>query len=130
MQILDALHRRTEALLVRPGVKDWVYAPDVADAIAVLLEAGKPQHRLYNISTGVEWSALQWGEAQAALNPGFVCRLATSGETPNIDLHADADRAPLAVTRLEQEFGWRAKTGCADSVADLNAWSAQHDKGN
>lgn len=130
IQILDALHRRSEAVLPRPGVKDWIYAPDVADALTLLIEAEKPQHRLYNISSGAEWSALQWGEALAALNAGFVCRLAMSGETANIDLHGDADRAPLSVARLEQEFGWRAKSGCADSADALNTWSARHEEGH
>jgi UDP-glucose 4-epimerase len=129
VQILDALHRHAEAILPRAGVKDWIYAPDVADAVAVLVEADSLRHGLYNISTGLEWSALEWGQALAALNPGFVCRLAASGEASNINLHGDSDRAPLAVSRLAQEFGWRAKFGCAESVADLNTWSAHHQEG-
>jgi UDP-glucose 4-epimerase len=129
MQIVSALQRGEAAVLPRPGVKDWIYAPDVADAVVVLLEAARLQHPLYNISTGVEWSALQWGQHLAALNPGFVCRLAEPGEAATIDLHSDADRAPLSIARLEQEFNWRAKYGCADSAADLHAWSTQHHRG-
>jgi UDP-glucose 4-epimerase len=130
VQILDALQQKREALLARPGVRDWVYAPDVADALALLAEAPKLQHALYNISSGQQWSALQWGEALAALHPGFTCRLAGGGETPTINLHSDIDRAPLSVSRLEQEFGWRAKFGCADSAADLAMWSVTHQEGN
>lgn len=130
MQILSTLQRGEAAVLPRPGIKDYIYAPDVADAIAVLLEAGHLQHRLYNISTGAEWSALQWGQQLATLNPGFVCRLAETGEAATIDLHGDADRAPLSVARLAGEFNWRARFGCADSAADLNAWSAQHHEGH
>jgi UDP-glucose 4-epimerase len=130
MQILAALRERTNAVLPRPGVKDWIYAPDVAEAVALLIEAAKPKHSLYNISTGTEWSALQWGQELAALNPGFICRLAESDEAPTIDLHSDSDRAPLSVARLEQEFGWRARFGCADSAADLNIWWMQHQEGN
>ena len=69
---------------------------DVAEAVALLIEASKPKHQLYNISTGVEWSALQWGQALAALHPGFICRLAEAGEAPTVDLHSPADRAPLS----------------------------------
>jgi UDP-glucose 4-epimerase len=130
MQILSALQRGEAAILPRPGVKDFIYAPDVADALAVLLEAGPLQHRLYNISTGIEWSALQWGQHLATLHPGFVCRLAETGEIATIDLHGDADRAPLSVARMQDEFSWRAKFGCADSAADLNAWSAHHHRGH
>jgi UDP-glucose 4-epimerase len=115
-----------EAVLVRPGVRDWIYAVDVAEAVALLVEAERPKHQLYNISTGAEWSALQWGEELAALHPGFICRLAETGETPTVDLHSSADRAPLSVARLAEEFGWRARFGCADSAADLSRWWTAH----
>jgi UDP-glucose 4-epimerase len=125
-QILAALQERREATLSRPGIRDWIYAADVADAVTLLIEAPKPKHRLYNISTGTEWSALQWGEALAALHPGFVCRLADAGEAGTVDLHSAADRAPLSVARMAEEFGWRARFGCADSAADLSAWWTRH----
>jgi UDP-glucose 4-epimerase len=128
-QIIAALHEKNEAVLSRPGVRDWIYAPDVGNAVAVLVEAAKPKHGLYHISTGNEWTALEWGERLAALNPGFVCRLAASGESPNVDLHSDADRAPLSISRIAKEFGWRARFGCADSAADLNEWWVHHGEG-
>jgi UDP-glucose 4-epimerase len=129
MQIVAALQNQREAVLPRPGIKDWIYAPDVADAVTLLVEAARPKHRLYNISTGREWSALQWGQDLAALHPGFICRLAKSGEAATIDLHADADRPPLSVSRMVEEFGWRARFGCADSAADLDSWRTQHGGG-
>jgi UDP-glucose 4-epimerase len=128
-QIVAALQKQSPAILSRPGVRDWIYAPDVAEAVTVLIEATKPEHPLYNISTGREWSALQWGQDLAALHPGFVCRLAASGETSTVDLHSDTDRAPLSVSRMEQEFGWRARFGCADSAADLSHWWTRHGQG-
>ena len=118
-QILAALQDGREAILVRPGVRDWIYAVDVAEAVTLLIEAEKPKHHLYNISTGVEWSALQWGQELAALHSGLICRLAEAGEAPTVDLHSPADRAPLAISRMAEEFGWRARFGCADSAADL-----------
>ena len=130
MQIVAALRRKKEAVLPRPGVRDWIYAPDVADAVALLVEASKPRHGLYNISTGNEWTALQWGQRLADLNPGFVCRLAKPGEASTVDLHSDADRAPLSIARMAEEFGWRARFGCADSAADLNEWWMRHGEGN
>jgi UDP-glucose 4-epimerase len=125
-QILAAMQGGHEAVLVRPGVRDWIYAVDVAEAVTLLIEAAKPKHSLYNISTGVGWSALQWGEALAALHPGLICRLAEAGDAPTVDLHSPADRAPLSVARMAQEFGWRARFDCADSAADLSAWWTAH----
>jgi UDP-glucose 4-epimerase len=129
VQILAINRQQGEAVLPRPGFKDWIYSPDVADAVTLLIEAPKPKHRLYNISTGREWSALQWGQHLAKLHPGFVCRLAEPGETPTIDLHGPTDRAPLSVSRLKQEFGWRARFGCAESAVDLGNWWMQHQEG-
>jgi UDP-glucose 4-epimerase len=129
MQMLAALRERKQAVLSRPGIRDWIYAADVGDALVLLTEADKPRHGLYNISTGREWSALQWGQALAALHPGFVCRLAQFGEAPTIDLHSEADRGPLSVARMEQEFGWRARFRCADSAADLSQWWMHHGEG-
>jgi UDP-glucose 4-epimerase len=119
-----------EAVLSRPGVRDWIYATDVAEAVTVLIEASKPKHQLYNISTGVEWSALQWGQELAALHPGFVCRLTDAGEVATVDLHSSVDRAPLSVGRMAEEFGWRARFGCADSATDLRGWWIEHRGGD
>ncbi|MCA1468990.1 NAD(P)-dependent oxidoreductase [Bradyrhizobium sp. IC3195] len=127
-QILAAFARGEPALLPTPGVKDWTYAVDAAEAVAVLIEAERPRHRLYNISSGAAWSALQWGEAFAALHPGLECRLAEPGEKTFIKLHG-GDRAPLSVTRMADEFGWRARFGCAESAAAMSAWWMQHREG-
>jgi UDP-glucose 4-epimerase len=129
-QMIWAMQRGREAILPRPGVRDWIYAPDVADAVTLLIETETLKHRLYNVSTGVEWSALQWGEALTALNSSFACRLAQVGEVPTVDLHSATDRAPLSVSRLAQEFGWRARFGCADSAADYLSWWMRHGRGN
>jgi UDP-glucose 4-epimerase len=55
--------------------------------------------------------------------------LAEAGEVPTVDLHSEADRAPLSVLRMEQEFGWWARFGCADSAADLNIWWVRYGEG-
>jgi UDP-glucose 4-epimerase len=125
-QILAAMQGDREAVLVRPGVRDWIYAVDVAEAVTLLIEAAKPQHQLYNISSGAEWSALQWGEELAALHPGFICRLTDAGEVATVDLHSPADRAALSTARMTEEFGWRARFGCTDSAADLSRWWTEH----
>jgi len=119
--MLECLARGAPVLLDEPGDKDWIYAPDVADAIALLLEAPRPRHTLYNISNAAIFSAEAWGKALALLRPGFVCRLAEAGETPTVTVHAPI-RGALSVTRLADEFGWRAKFDCGSSAAHLGRW--------
>jgi UDP-glucose 4-epimerase len=119
--IIDCLGRGEPALLSDPGMRDWVYALDVAEAVTLLIEADKPRHALYNISSGAAFSAEAWGKAFAALHAGFVCRLAGAGETPTVTVHGPA-RAPLSVARLADEFGWRARFDCGASAEDMSRW--------
>jgi UDP-glucose 4-epimerase len=124
-QILAAFARGEPAIMPEAGMRDWIYAPDAAEAVALLIEAERPRHRLYNISRGELWPALQWGEAFAALHPGLECRVAAPGEKTVIKLHGPY-RAPLSVNRMADEFGWRAQFGCAESAAAMSAWLTQH----
>ncbi|MCK1739658.1 NAD(P)-dependent oxidoreductase [Bradyrhizobium sp. 139] len=124
-QILAAFARGEPAVMPEPGMRDWIYAPDAAEAVALLIEAERPRHRLYNVSSGVLWPALQWGEAFAALNSGLRCRLAAPGEKTAIKLHGPS-RAPLSVTRMAHEFGWRARFGGVESAAHMSAWLKRH----
>ena len=121
-QITEAARLGRPALLPRPGIRDWVYAPDVACAIAQVIQASALEHRLYNVSSPDRWSALHWGEHLALLWPGFQCRLVQEGEVPTIDLYAATDRGALSVERLATELGWSARFGMVSSAEHLDAW--------
>jgi UDP-glucose 4-epimerase len=125
-QIVDRLRHGEQALLDDPGERDWIYAPDVADAVSVLLEAPTTQHRLYNITSGIKFTVETWGRAFAKLRPGFVCRLAASGETPTVTVHGPG-RASLSAARLADEFGWRAKFNRETSAWHLDKWLRDHE---
>jgi UDP-glucose 4-epimerase len=125
-QIVDRLRHGEHALIDDAGERDWIYAPDVADAVSVLLEAPKLQHGLYNITSGVTFAIETWGKAFATLRPGFVCRPVTSGEIPTVKVHGPG-RAPLSAARLADEFGWRATFGCDASAAHLDRWLRDHE---
>ena len=120
--------RNEAALLDEPGETDWVYAVDVADAVCLLLEADKPQHRLYNISNEATFTAEAWGRSFAQGRPGFVCRLATQGETPSVPVFAPS-RGRLSTTRLADEFGWRARFDCVGSAEHFGRWFDQYGRG-
>jgi UDP-glucose 4-epimerase len=126
-QIVECLARGMPALLDDPGARDWIYAPDVAEAVSLLLEAPKLRHTLYNISTGATFSAQAWGGVFAKLRPGSICRLVQRGEMPTVTVHGPA-RAPLSIARLAEEFGWRAKFDCDSSAAHLDHWLCDHER--
>lgn len=126
LQIAALIEAGQPALLARPGLRDWIYAPDVADAVLTVLQAGPLAHPVYNVAPAESWTALGWGERYAGLHPGAVCRLADPDETPSVDLHAASDRAPLATERLRDELGWSARFGLSDSAEHFSGWRARH----
>jgi UDP-glucose 4-epimerase len=124
-QILEAFMAGRPALVERMDDRDWIYAPDVAQAVAALLAAPTLSHRLYNISTGETWSVLAWGQALAARFDGAVCRLAAPGETPNIALHAPTDRRPLDVSRIRLDVSFPGCLNIEQSVENYAAWAQE-----
>jgi UDP-glucose 4-epimerase len=118
-QILRAFDHGEPALLPRPGSRDWIYAVDVAEAVERVLTADRLPSTLYHLSSGTVWSALDWGEALAAKNPDFVCRLTGPGEQSTIDLHSATDRSPLRTDRLAADLGWRARFDRTASLDDI-----------
>jgi UDP-glucose 4-epimerase len=127
-QILEAAASGHAAILLRPGERDWIYATDVAEAILALIETKATLGPLYNVATGRRWSALAWGQAFARHAPGFSCRLASPGEAPNIDLHANVDRPSLAADLLRRDVGWSARFDLEESAQDLWDWWRQQSK--
>ncbi|WP_458098299.1 NAD-dependent epimerase/dehydratase family protein [Roseomonas sp. WA12] len=126
-QIMRAAAAGLPALLPRPGSRDWIYAPDVAEAVAWLLAAKRPRHCLYNVTAPESWPLADWGGLLRRVpRPGFVCRLAREGEGATIDLHGPLDRRPLSPARLAGEFGWHARHGMVESAADFEAWWLAH----
>ncbi len=121
-QLLQAAARGEAALLPREGRRDWIYAPDVAAAVLVLLRAPALRHRLYNITQPQDWTVLRWGAEVARHWPGLECRLAAPGEAPSISLHGDHDRPNLDPALLAEEFGWHATWGMASSAEHLAGW--------
>ena len=116
------------AVLERPCMRDWIYAPDIAQAALHLIEAPAPAHALYNFSTGVTYAALEWGEALAAAMPGsgFGCRLAHAGESGNVNLHGPADRASMATARASNDLGFTARWGLQASATHYAHWMRSH----
>jgi UDP-glucose 4-epimerase len=105
LQLLAMAGQEHPALLPGEGMRDWTYAPDVAAAVLALAGLDKPMHRVHNISRGHTSSVLAFGQALQRHWPGFVCRIARPGETPNIDLQIIGDRGSLSTARLAQDIG-------------------------
>jgi UDP-glucose 4-epimerase len=122
-QVMQAALRGEPALVARRDNRDWVYGPDVARAVIALRNAEKLNHTLYNISSGERWAIADWGAGLADRVPGFVCRLATESEQPNISLHSATDRGQLSTKRLVSDTNFATRYGFRRSLEDYHDWS-------
>ncbi len=133
-QVFARLQRGETALLTRPGLRDWIYAVDVAEAVLAVATADRLPRNLYNVSSGAAvgapFSVLDWGVMMAHHFRGSACRLTGEGETANIDLFGPTDRAPMATAALADDIGWRARFGVKESVAHMAAWLGQSGAGS
>ena len=126
LQLMALAESGHEARLPRALVRDWLYAPDVGEAVARVLEADRLAHTLYHVGPGRGHAVLDWGRALSALRPGWVCRLAGPDELPNLDPQGARDRAPMATGRISVDAGFDARYDAEASVGHLDTWSHAH----
>jgi UDP-glucose 4-epimerase len=116
-----ALAGRT-AILPREAVqRDWVYAPDVAAALSLLVHAPTLAHTLYNVSSGVAWSdpIPRWCEDLAHKYPRFEYRAESPEEAANI-WYTDVNRGLMDIGRLVAETGFEPRSMEAAYTAYLD----------
>jgi nucleoside-diphosphate-sugar epimerase len=109
-----------EAVLPRPGPRDWVYSRDIAHALVALSEADALRHDVYNISSGVRWNVADWCDKLLAKYPAFVYRISDDPTEVNVTF-GDRDRSPLAVERLKADV-MTPQYGLDSAFADYMGW--------
>jgi nucleoside-diphosphate-sugar epimerase len=109
-----------EAVLPRPGPRDWVYSRDIAQALVALSEASSLTHDVYNISGGVRWSVADWCEKLEAKYPAFSHRISDNHTEVNVAF-GNRDRSPLAIDRLTADV-MTPKYGLNEAFDDYMRW--------
>lgn len=110
-----------EAILARGAERDWVYAPDVADAFVAMLEAKVVPPVAMNISMDRLWPL----EIMARALPGLKWRYAREGEETNLGYGGPIDRPrrPLPPALIQERLGWSPahtpESACADFARRL-----------
>jgi UDP-glucose 4-epimerase/UDP-glucuronate 4-epimerase len=104
--------------------RDWIYSRDAARGIADVLACAHTRHRVYHLTSGMEWSdgLALWCQALAANFAGFTWRAAEPGEQPNVVDTARRNRAPMLVDRIRDEVGFVARFGPGAACEDFAAW--------
>ncbi len=125
--LASSLARRgSDVVLSGEGRKDWLYARDVAGAIAALLDAPAPGHPIYNIGSGKVWDMPAWCELLRGRHPGFSWRVAPEGRAANVDLYGSTLRAPMSTRRFTEDVGFSARFGLEEAFSDYMEWLDVH----
>lgn len=109
-----------EAVLSRPGPRDWVYSRDIAHALVMLSEADALAHDVYNISSGVRWNVADWCEKLTTKYPAFTYRFSHDQDEVNVTF-GSRDRSPLAIDRLKTEV-MTPQYGLNGAFEDYMGW--------
>lgn len=72
------------------------------------------------------WSLAEWCRRMALLCPGFSHRLAEGPGAANVAVPGTRDRAHLAVGRLAEETGFRARFGLDEAARHFVDWAGRH----
>jgi len=118
-----AVAGKPAVLTQREVRRDWVYSRDAAAGLVALIDARAPRHRVYNLSSGIEWidPIRGWCEALESEYPDFDYRLAAEGEQPNI-WYTDKDRHLMDAGRIAQDIGFTPRFGPREAYGDYLAW--------
>ncbi|MES2787351.1 MAG: NAD(P)-dependent oxidoreductase [Pseudomonadota bacterium] len=112
------------AVLPRRGDRDWIYGPDVAQALVGLLTQPELQWPVYNVGPGASWSVVDWCEMLKQRFPGFRYQIADETAPANVDFHSRRDRSQMSIARLRDDIGFEARYGLARAFNDYLSWRA------
>lgn len=103
----------------RPGLPDdWVYATDVADAVAALLYAPSLRYDVYQIGRGRRWSVADWCDRLRGAFPGFNYAIVERDGPVNVGVVSPGGRPPFSVERLRRDTGFSARFHEANAFDD------------
>lgn len=120
---LMRLARSGEKAFFRPGLPDdWVYATDVAGAVAALLAVPATQHPVYQLATGRRWSITDWCDRLKEAYPRFDYAVSEDDALINVARAAPTARPPFRVDRLREDAGYSARFLEAAAFEDYVAW--------
>jgi UDP-glucuronate 4-epimerase len=129
LQVVHHMLRGNQAVLARPGRRDWLYVRDAAAALIALLDAqvgGDAADQVFNVAAGFEWTIADWCEAIGRARPQFGWRLAAGEESPNVHFYAPYDRASMSNRRLRAATRFTPRFDLEAAAVDFQSWLAVH----
>jgi len=127
LQTLRIAARGGEAVLPLTGeLRDWIYAPDVATALVMLLDAESLPHTVYNIGAGVQFTPADWCDKLRTAFPGFSYRLTDNAAEWTVTPLAATGRTPFAAQRIRTDLGFAPRFLLDQAFDHYLAWWKAH----
>ena len=112
------------------AVGDYVYAPDVAEALRRLLLARRSElhHDVYNIAGGVTSTVRDLVSDAAKTASGFTMEIvdAAQAEVTTVPERRTGKWAAYDIARAARDFGWRPRP-LASALRDYMTWIRTHE---
>ena len=113
-----------QAILPRKTTSvDWIYSRDTAAGLIMLLEAPALSDRMYNLSSGWDWtgSLIAWCSQLKKVYGSYDYRIADSSHPPTISNIDTRNRYPMDVTLIKQALNFKPRQPEA-ARADFLDW--------
>jgi UDP-glucose 4-epimerase/UDP-glucuronate 4-epimerase len=109
--------------------RDWIYSRDVAEGVARVLLAPAPSHRLYHLSSGMDWHGRfrDWCDVLRHAYPRFSWRLADRSTAPSVSFIVDRDRSAMNIDRMVEDLDYKPCFGPEAAFQDYIAWIRSHE---
>lgn len=101
---------------------DWVYASDVAHAVAGLLFATSLPAAVYQVSAGMRWPAIDWCAKLKHTYPQFQFEVSNDRNKANIGVAAPTPRPPFSIERLKNDTGYVPRYLLPEAFEDYMLW--------
>lgn len=116
---------RGEEILAGPELvaRDWTYVKDTARALVFLLRSDRLHHQIYNVSCGKAHTLMELLLAVRSSFPDTKWRIVDDPDARRtVAAGASKSRAPLNVTRLVDDEGFRLRFSLQEGVSAYVEW--------
>jgi nucleoside-diphosphate-sugar epimerase len=122
LQLLKAATAGEVARFMPTVPDDWIYAADVASAVAALLDAPDLREPVYHLATGRRWSVPSWCDRLQSAFPGFTYEVTADASRVTIGASAPSPRPPFSVERIRRATAFTAAYDEASAFDDYIEW--------
>ena len=105
---------------------EWIYAPELAEAVYGLLMAPALSYDVYPLSSGNRWRISEWCGLLKKRFPCFDFALTDDEARVNMRINQPADNGAMSTARLNEDTGFVPAYGLEESFADYMAWLDAH----